>query len=135
MGFSLAQIKSNYISAPKFYKEFGPATIEGVLEKIELRPNGSKRILIKVNSIDGIEKNKLPEKVRLTARTKVGDVFASDIITTKEVFLPNPMPIYPGDYNFHRQAWFSKIGAVGYTISPVIPLSINRPQQKFNEKN
>ncbi len=60
-----------------------------------------------------------PVRIRLSVRTQAGGIEPGDRISVKAVLSPPPRPVFPGGYDFARYAFFQKIGAVGYAISPV----------------
>ncbi len=62
-----------------------------------------------------------PQKIRVTARTKVDEnIRAGDRVAFKAMLnAPAQKPVYPGGYDFARIAYFQNIGAVGYSVTPV----------------
>ena len=43
-------------------------------------------------------------------------------VMTTGYLLPPPGPSEPGGFDFRRHAWFERLGAVGYTRIPVLPV-------------
>src|SRR5438067_577703 len=55
-------------------------------------------------------------RIRLT---KGGDALApGDWFTVRAFLLPPPAPAMPGAYDFQRQAFFDRLGGVGYAVGP-----------------
>lgn len=75
------------------------------------------RMLLSDLKINRLALKNTPRKIRLTVRTKLGDVKIGDYIKFNAI-LSKPMDPYLEDsYNFSRDAYFKRIGAVGYTVS------------------
>ena len=69
-------------------------------------------------TISGLDVGATPERVRITIRTERGGVRAGDWGRLRAVLPPPPGPAAPGAFDFARRAWFERLGAVGYAISP-----------------
>jgi competence protein ComEC len=115
-GLAVAQGRANYVAAPMLERRHGPAEVEGRVVSVEIRPDG-RRIILDRLSIAGLAAPKTPATVRV--RVREAAVQAGDRIALKAVLQPPPPPAAPGAYDFQRQAWFDRLGAVGYAVGDV----------------
>ncbi len=96
--------------------------LEGIIDNIIPLEQGY-RILLKKIVIKGIKQESNPYKARVTIKTNLGDAKVGDFIKFNAI-LSKPMhPYLPDSYNFARDAYFKKIGAVGYSVSDIKILS------------
>lgn len=112
LGFSLGALRSWSVERPLIAEETCPVMLEGWVANIEAGQKGA-RLKIKVHSIAGFSQENLPELVRVTHRSSL-EVSSGRFVRCWVVLRPPPSPTLPGDYDFRRQAYFQKLGAVGY---------------------
>jgi competence protein ComEC len=112
LGFSAGAIRARLVQAPVIGTETRPVMLEGWVANIEAGEKGA-RLKIKVHSIAGFGAEELPELVRVTHRARM-EVSSGRFVRCWVVLRPPPSPTLPGDYDFRRQAYFQKLGAVGY---------------------
>jgi competence protein ComEC len=119
-GFAVAQYRAHDVSAPTIERRLGPATIEGRVTKIEPRPDGTRVTLDRL-LIQGLTPERTPESVRLRLELSLGAFEPGDEIRVSRAYLmPPPLPSAPGAFDFARQAWFERLGGVGYANGPVM---------------
>lgn len=87
------------------------AEVAGFVEEVDLKPQGA-RVLLRVSEIEGLSPQRTPFRVRLTSRGPPSFV-AGDFIITRARLAPPPHASLPGGYDFARDAFFQRIGAVG----------------------
>jgi competence protein ComEC len=75
-------------------------------------------MVISVASADGMPREKVPRRVRVTTR-KTPDVAAGDYVELKARLLPRSRAALPGGYDFARYAFFAGVGAVGSALGPI----------------
>lgn len=112
LGFSAGVLRSHTVNAPSIGVEMGPVMVEGWVSGVEPAQNGV-RLRIKPHAIAGLSPDKTPDTIRLTHRLDL-NVSSGRFVRCWGVLRPPPGPSVPGDYDFHRQAWFQGLGAVGY---------------------
>ncbi|MFM7346583.1 MAG: ComEC/Rec2 family competence protein, partial [Tagaea sp.] len=118
-GFAIAQYRAHDVTAPTIERRLGPVTVEGRAIEIEPRPEGVRVTLDRL-SIQGLAPDRTPERVRLRLDIKLGAFEPGDEIRVARAFLmPPPLPSAPGAFDFARQAWFERLGGVGYANGPV----------------
>lgn len=112
IGFSAAALRTWRVEAPVISAETRPVMLEGWVANIEPGEKGA-RLKIKVHSIAGFPADQQPELVRVTHRARL-EVSSGRFVRCWVVLRQPPSPTLPGDYDFRRQAYFQKLGAVGY---------------------
>lgn len=112
IGFSAGALRTWRVEAPVITAETRPVMLEGWVANIEPGEKGA-RLKIKVHSIAGFPADQQPELVRVTHRARL-EVSSGRFVRCWAVLRPPPSPTLPGDYDFRRQAYFQKLGAVGY---------------------
>jgi competence protein ComEC len=115
-GFLLMSLRTARVAAPVLDR-IRIVTLQGYVEEVDLRTAGA-RMVIGVASADGMPREKVPLRVRVTTR-KVPDVAAGDYVELKARLLPPSHAALPGGYDFARDAFFSGVGAVGSTLGPI----------------
>ncbi len=88
--------------------------LAGFVEEVDFRPQGA-RFLLRVAEAEGLAPEKTPFRVRLTLRGTPAFA-AGDFLTFKARLLPPPRAALPGGYDFARDAFFQRIGAVGNVL-------------------
>lgn len=97
------------------------ATLDGVIEEMDFRQTGA-RFLLRVVRAEGLLPQATPYRVRLTTR-KTPPFEAGAYVRLKARLLPPARESLPGGYDFARDAWFMRIGAVGNVIGPMEALA------------
>ncbi len=117
-GFLHAALVTRLASHPVFPFE-RTITVRGHIVAVEDRGKGTARLLVRPAEMDPRPRSGLPPFVRVTTR---GEVPAPGEAVTMLARLAPPMPPpLPGGYDFARVAWFSGVGASGFTYGPVKP--------------
>lgn len=117
LGFSAAKWRTKWVAAPVIAREIGPVNVQGVILSAARRQSDSWRLVIKPEEIEDLARDELPERIRVTARQKNVQVQPGQRVSLRAVLMPPPGPVAPDDFDFARQAWFQRIGAVGYSVS------------------
>jgi competence protein ComEC len=100
------------------------AAMAGFVESVEARERGV-RVLVRVASIGNLAAEATPYRVRVTSRDGHG-LKPGDFIGAKVRLLPPPQAAWPGGYDFARDAYFRRVGAVGSILGSV---SVSAPPQ------
>ncbi|MFD1379108.1 ComEC/Rec2 family competence protein [Fodinicurvata halophila] len=117
LGFHLAQVRTHMVAAPVLEKEM--AAVSLVAEVIALEPvAGGVRLLLKPQSIEGLEEKMYPHYLRLVSRGDIPQLDTGSRVNALASLAPPPPAAVPGDYDFARNAYFKQIGAVGFTYGP-----------------
>jgi competence protein ComEC len=121
-GFAVAQWRTAQVAAPVIAKRTGPVEITGQIRDLSLQPSGVRMVLQHLQ-IPGLSAEATPSRVRVRAAGEsTAKLEPGDWVHLRAVLQPPPAPAAPGAYDFARQAYFQRIGAVGFTVSRVRPL-------------
>ena len=124
-GFGVADTRACLVDAPIVPVGMGPVTVEGDVVDIRSPSAERWRLLIAPVSIEGLAASARPARVRIV--TAPGDpAQPGDHVRVTAILNPPPGPSSPGAYDFARDAFFERIGAVGAAMSPVVVLGKGR---------
>lgn len=112
-GFALAQHRAHSLAAPVIERRWSGELVGTVVE-VERQPRGARAVLDRVN-LPGLARAATPERIRVRLNGAVA-VKPGDRIALRAMLTPPPGPLAPGAYDFQRQAWFMRLGAVGYAL-------------------
>lgn len=128
LGFGLAQWRSAQVAAPVVERRLGPVSVEGRVLQVEIRPEG-RRVLLEKVTLPGRSPETTPARVRLRIRDGTTDLRPGDRVIVRAILQPPPAPAAPGAFNFQRQAWFERLGAVGYAVGPLTRSARDEPAE------
>ncbi|HEV7369070.1 ComEC/Rec2 family competence protein [Arenibaculum sp.] len=120
-GFAAAQVRTAAVSAPVLTRGSGPVVVTGRVVVME-RGEGAARVTLDEVAIAGMEPAATPERVRLHVSERHGEVMPGMTLRVRAFLQPPPGPVMPGSFDFGRQLFFARIGAVGRSIGPVEPV-------------
>jgi competence protein ComEC len=84
---------------------------------MDFRRNGA-RFLLRVHSAEGLAPEQTPFRVRLSMR-RTPPFEAGTYVHLKARLLPPARASLPGGYDFAREAWFARLGAVGNVLGRI----------------
>ncbi|WP_226621435.1 ComEC/Rec2 family competence protein [Alloyangia pacifica] len=125
LGLALAGARAHHVAAPQLgFRHYGP--IEGRVIAMDRSASDVPRLTLDHVRLLRLAPERTPQRVRvalhgapeLQARTldlSVGQTVA----LTGHLMAPGG-PVEPGGFDFRRNAWFARIGAVGYSRTPVV---------------
>jgi competence protein ComEC len=115
-GFTAAQLRTALVAAPVLEKKLGPVTVTGKVLSAEPREGGG-RVVLSSPDLPGLAPEATPERVRvkLTGRDP-SNPQPGEWVRLRAVLRPPPGPAAPGAFDFARQAYFARLGAVGYAV-------------------
>lgn len=117
-GLSLAQWRANWVAAPVIEKRLGPVMIDGRVVAVEIRPS-DRRVTLDHLSVAGLQPTQTPAQIRLVVRHATENLIPGDLVTVRAILLPAPGPAAPGAYDFQRDAWFMRLGGIGFTVGDI----------------
>jgi len=115
-GFVSAGWRSARVAAPVL-THIKIAEVEGYIEEMDFRREGA-RFVMRPAQIEGLAANETPFRIRLTIR-RTPPFEAGTYVKLKARLLPPAHASLPGGYDFARDAWFARIGAVGNVLGRV----------------
>ncbi|MEM8770949.1 MAG: ComEC/Rec2 family competence protein [Pseudomonadota bacterium] len=131
IGFCAADWRASHVSAPILDREYAPRSIEGRVVSVERGLRG-ERYVIALETIEGLPSENTPARARVTWRGAPAGAAPGDFVSLRAGLSPPPEPASPGGFDFARQLYFQKIGAVGFAVSPPQPMDAPRGKQSLN---
>jgi competence protein ComEC len=125
LGFSAAQVRVAAVSAPAVPREISEAVVEGRACEISLLPNGY-RVYLDHLSIEGMAPEDTPRRIRLRVLGQSAAEHSGAWVRVAARLGPISAPVAPGAFDFQRDVFFERIGAVGFAfggVRPIAPLS------------
>jgi competence protein ComEC len=118
-GFAAAQLETGRVGAPVLERRIGPVTIEGRVVEVETLTEGT-RVTLEAQHIDRLPPDRTPARVRV--RLKAGDAVPEpgDHLSLPAILMPPPAPALPGGFDFQRQAFYQRLGGVGFATGPAV---------------
>ncbi len=123
-GLAAADWRSDRLTAPVLAAPIGPVDVFGRVVWVGAG-EGPQRYLLDRVTIEGLAPDETPAKVRLSVRSSGPDGMAApgSWLTALASLRPPPTPAEPGAWDFARQAWFQRIGAVGFVYGAPEPMA------------
>lgn len=118
LGFLHAALVT-YLAAHPVFPFERTVTVRGHVVAVEDRGKGAARLLVRPAEMDPPSRNGLPPRIRVTTRGAVPAPGEAVVMLAR--LAPPPPPPLPGGYDFARVAWFTGIGASGFTYGAVKP--------------
>ncbi len=120
LGITAGTARSLFINAPQIQKEHRITKLEATVEKIEIRENSVRRLLLSDLDIERLAPSQTPHYIRITMRQKqeLGkNIKVGDRISVLASLRPLSPPILPHGFDFQRFFYFKHIGGTGFTLS------------------
>jgi len=122
-GFLWAGARTHMIEAPVLgFRYYGP--VEGRIVAIDRATSDRVRITLDRVVLDDMRPERVPARVRVSLQPdQAGSlpVPGNRVALTAHLSPPGG-PVEPGGFDFQRLAWFQRLGAVGYSRTPLITL-------------
>lgn len=122
-GLLLAALRAHAVAAPVLpFRYYGP--VEGRIIGIDRSFSDELRVTLDRVVLEDVAPERTPARVRVALHGEQGHVTLAPGLTVilSAHLAPPDGPVEPGGFDFQRLAWFSGLGAVGYTRSPVLAL-------------
>ncbi len=128
-GLLLAGWRVHASAAPVLsFRYYGP--VEGRVLRIDRSVSDAQRLTLDRVVLHDVALHRVPERVRVSLHGDAGrdivPVPGMRVMLTGHLSPPGG-PVEPGGFDFRRMAWFERLGAVGYTRSPVLALAPAEP--------
>lgn len=123
-GLALAIWRAHAVAAPVLsFRYYGP--VEGRIVGIDRSFSDRPRLTLDRLILSRVAPDRTPDQVRVALHD---DAEAATLEPGRRVILtallsPPDGPVAPGGFDFQRLAWFSRLGAVGYTRAPVLEIA------------
>lgn len=117
-GFLSGRIRTLQVAAPVAPAEQRAWAIEGWVVDVASPGASGPRLLIAPTAVEGLTPDETPVRVRVTLRDQSPPA-PGTAIRLRAMIGPPPAPASPGAYDFARDAWFNRVGGVGFTLGEV----------------
>jgi competence protein ComEC len=115
LGFTVATLRTQLVEAPVLERR-AAYDLEGTVLLVEDKVRG-QRLLLGALNIEGIEANATPARIRVSTRNAEPSFEPGDRIRLRALLMAPSPPVEPGGFDYARQAWFERLGAVGYGLA------------------
>ncbi|WP_374378608.1 ComEC/Rec2 family competence protein [Dongia sp.] len=127
VGFSVVSLRTTWVEAPQLARSLYRAEVTGRIVEVELFP-GSQRVTLDQLTITSEKTGPLgpeqrPERVRVKLSKVNEPIGIGDWIGLTADLQPPAPPVAPGAFDFRRQAYFERLGGVGFSLQPAIKIS------------
>lgn len=125
-GLTAVKVRTDSAVAPVLPGE-RTVSLTGWIVSEEEAPNGGRRIVVRVASMEGVASRDIPRNVQVTVRARADALAAGDAIALKARLSPPSGPAMPGGYDFSFNPFYAQIGAVGFAYGGAHPADIGLP--------
>ena len=129
LGFLIAGARAHLVAGPVLdWRYYGP--IEGRVVAMDRSQSDALRLTLDRVRLDRVAPHRTPARVRISLHGNGGisPKPGQKVMTTGHLSPPSG-PVEPGGFDFQRHAWFARLGAVGYTRTPL--LAATDPQDGY----
>ena len=116
-GFGAAQFRAFQVAAPVLVEDIRFAIVTGRVVESEVRDNGRRLVLDRVR-IAGLDPEATPARVRISLRGAGVQPIPGEWVRLRGSLSPPGAPAAPGAFDFARQAYFKRLGGLGFAFGP-----------------
>ena len=116
-GFALIGETTRERQAPILQRRLGPVSFGGRVVDIDSVDNGW-RVIVAPDALPGLDPAEMPLRLRVHIRATSDLLSPGDQVSMRAVLYPVPGQILPGGHDMQREAYFARIGGVGYAFGP-----------------
>ncbi len=129
-GFLAGKIRSDRVAAPVVPAGQRARAVEGWVVDVVTPGTSGPRLLIAPVAVQGLAPDETPVRVRVTLR---GDRLPrpGEPVRLLAILGPPPPPASPGAYDFARDAWFHRVGGVGFSLGEPEPALLPAPPRSL----
>lgn len=121
-GVALAGFRAAHVAAPVLeWRYYGP--VEGRVAQIDRSGRDRMRLTLDRVVLHDLSPALTPARVRLSLMTEETLPPLGQRVMLTGHLGPPPAPAAPGGFDFRMFAWFDKLGAVGYTRTPILAVT------------
>lgn len=124
LGFCLAGLRAHQVDGPVLgWRYYGP--VEGRIVGIDRSGSDALRLTLDRVVLRDVAPDRTPTRVRVSLHGGQGYITPEPglrVILTGHLSPPSG-PVEPGGFDFQRHSWFKRLGAVGYTRTPVLAIA------------
>ena len=116
-GFALIGETTWQRQAPALQRRLGPVMVTGRVVDIDSLDRGW-RVIVAPDPLPGLAPGEQPARLRIHIAATSDLLAPGDRVAMRAVLYPVPGQILPGSHDMQREAYFARIGGVGYTYGP-----------------
>jgi competence protein ComEC len=131
-GFGLAQLRTALVAAPVLDGNWGPARLTTEVLAAEPQARGW-RLYLRPLEMAGLEPDALPARVRVTVAGAAEAPAPGSRVLLRAALRPPSPPAAPGAFDFARQAWFQRLGGIGFAYGQATLLAPPAGGENFTE--
>jgi len=124
-GFGLAQGRTQLVAAPVLESSWGPAVLTAEVLNSEPRARG-ERFYLRPLTMPGLTAAEMPAVIRVTVSRLEAVPPPGSQIRLRAALRPPSPPALPGAFDFARQAYFQRLGGIGFAYGTA-ELITNQP--------
>jgi competence protein ComEC len=113
-GFALIGETTWQRQAPMLQRRLGPVMMTGRVLDIDALDRGW-RVVVAPDPLPGLAPEEQPARLRIHIAASSDALLPGDRVAMRAVLYPVPGQILPGSHDMQREAFFARIGGVGYT--------------------
>lgn len=122
VGFLMAGSRAHSVAEPVLgWRYYG--AVEGRIIAMDRSASDALRLTLDQVFLDRVPPAKTPARVRISLHGKDAGGITPEpglrVMTTAHLSPPSG-PVEPGGFDFQRHAWFARLGAVGYSRTPLM---------------
>jgi competence protein ComEC len=114
LGAALAQARLHAVAAPVL-RQARTFMVDGRVADLAPLPQGD-RFLLDQARLEGVPPERTPATIRVSIRRAPEGLATGDRIRLRARLQPPLPPAMPGAFDFARQAWFERLGAIGFAL-------------------
>lgn len=126
-GFFVGRLRTDQVAAPIVPTADSPRVIEGWVVDVPTPGAGGPRMLLAPVWISDLSPAETPVRVRVTLREPAVSPPPGSAVRVVAMIGPPPAPASPGAYDFARDAWFDRVGGVGFALGEPREAMLDRP--------
>lgn len=117
VGFGFATLRTYTVAAPILWRE-GTWTLEARVVAVEPLAKG-ERLMLDRAVVERLPASATPERIRVNVRSGTIELRPGDRVRLRARLMPPGGPALPGGFDYARQAYFERLGAVGFVMGKV----------------
>jgi len=122
LDFATAKLRTEMVRAPVLAEELRFVPVTGFVERFERRVGRRARLTLRVTALGDLDAKDRPFRVRVSTFARDNTPWTEEAVRLRATLGPPPEPVEPGGFDFGRQAWFDRLGGIGYATSTIRPL-------------
>ena len=113
-GFALVRETAWERDTPMLQRRLGPVVVTGHVVDIDAMDKGW-RLIVAPDTLPGLDSDAQPHRLRLHVPNNNDGLGPGERVSLKAMLYPVPGQILPGAHDLQREAYFARIGGVGYS--------------------